>query len=122
MAPQPKPADKQFARELLTVAKQYLQRGWCRRALAQRADASDCFVNDNSAAKWSLVGAMQAAELVLGEREAGLADQAYRLACQALQARIDPGWCNNLLKWNDAEGRAAIDVIRLVDKAIAEDF
>lgn len=122
MAPQPKPTAKQFAKELLLVAKSYLQRGWCTRALAQRANGSDCFVNDTLAAKWSLVGAMQAAELQLAERDAGLADQAYRLVSQALQARIDPGWFNNLLRWNDGENRAAIDVIRLVDKSIAEDF
>lgn len=122
MAPQPKPTAQQFAKELLVLAKSYLQRGWCVRALAQRADGKDCFVNDPLAVKWSLVGALQAAELQLAERDAGLADQACRLVSQALQARIDPGWFNNLLRWNDAENRAPIDVIRLIDKSIAEDF
>lgn len=122
MAPQPKPTAKQFAKELLLVAKSYLQRGWCTRALAQRANGSDCFVNDTLAVKWSLAGALQAAELELASTDAGLADQAYRFACQALQARIDPGWYNNLLRWNDAEKRLAFDVIRLVEKTAAEDF
>lgn len=103
MAPQPKPTAKQFAKELLLVAKSYLQRGWCTRALAQRANGSDCFVNDTLAVKWSLTGALQRGELHCAKTHGGGRSwYAYSEAVGLIQRDIPTEYRGNILRFGDA--------------------
>ena len=105
-------------KSLLRTAYRAIQRGFTAGSLARTPDGMPCFVNDSTAASWSLYGALQLGELHVAKAHgAGVAWDAFSTACDLVQAGIAGEYRRNLLRYNDAPGRTQTEVLALLERA-----
>ncbi len=96
--------------ELLHEAGVLVAAGWCQGAEAETARGDPVEVEDEAAARWSLLGALQAAALCDdGTRIQDVGDAVAAIA----ELIVDP----SLAHWNDVTGRTQHDVSELLAQA-----
>lgn len=103
-----------LVKDVLRTAYKAVRAGFTTKALARMENGEQCFVNDNRAITWSLVGALQFGELRLAERHgAERAWVAYSTACEIISRQIPGDFNGNILRWGDTISQTqALEVIQ----------
>lgn len=98
----------------------FVRRGWCQGVGACDASGGEARVRDKAVARWSIDGAIDAAELPGGG--ANGVDQYFRylMTANGLQDRIGSVMVDDLIEWNDAPSRTQAEVVALLERVEAE--
>ncbi len=105
--------DRERVLQVLTTAREYLERGWIQGVAARSITGEPCSHSDPNACRWCLTGAVSRAAFTNKWQDC----YPYLTAIISLLAssREDARW---VCVWNDQPGRTQEEVIELVNRCI----
>lgn len=104
---------------LLSSTLELVERGWTSGAFARDARGHAVNVNDQEACRWCLVGALTRAECVLRAEDPESAHLLHRAVGYTLWS-LNRVVGMDLLRWNDAPGRAPDHAADLLTRVLVE--
>ena len=105
--------------EILKKTRDLVEQGWCQLKIAKNSVGIEVSVDDPSAVKWCIEGAIARACF---ERFPGQFGPRQLLLCSTYnylgRQLLNTGVTRGLAKWNDANGRTKQQVLEFLDNAI----
>ena len=101
---------------LLIAARGYVEKGWCRGAMARNARRVAVVPDSPSAVMWCASGAVRRAGLDLGSSVEKV-NGCHNLLMEGLSDR-EKAWNWSISEWNDRNSRKKEEVLALFDRAI----
>lgn len=103
------------AREILILARGYIEKGWCRGQFARTEDGEGALAVSEDARSWCALGAIERATFEVPMQSYASRGAAERLLREAAGVRSD---FDATTAWNDDPERTKEEVLAAFDKAI----